>query len=399
MTRRAAFASAIFVLSAFAAAQVVPPDVPALKNTGGAKISLSHTQWQIGTIWEGEIPKLTMQVKNIGDAPLKITRVQASCGCTAAQPQKYELAPGEQTDINVTFDSHGKQGDTQSTVTIYSNDPNAVSGTQMHLTAFVKRAVMIEPMGGVVFRTLDPNYSGEARCRITNQEEKPMHPEVVASDLTKFEAKLQEIEPGRVYEVIAKSKPPFQWGMTRESLTIRTGLDRMPQLSVSVTCNVIPRVNLVPKAFLFLPEEGQSQRRAINVEFYGEGVSRITKATATDSRVNVALSPAQPPPDWQKKMTPCPRAVQNISLIVPPGSQIPAEGIRVVIETNEPGFETVEVLLTTSNDKYREIMYGSTTQPNPFALQAKPAANSSGGAAPATPPPAPTPTTAPSGGK
>ncbi|MBL8878369.1 MAG: DUF1573 domain-containing protein [Phycisphaerales bacterium] len=385
MPRRALIAM-FFAFAATAFSQVLPPDAAPPADKGGPRITLSHTQWTIGTIWEGEIPKLTMQVKNTGDAPLKITRVQASCGCTAAQPAKYDLAPSEQTDITVTFDSHGKQGETSSTVTIFSNDPTSPSGHKMTLTAFVKRAVMVEPMGGVVFRTLDPNHAGEARCRLTNQDDKPMRPEVVASDLSKFEAKIEEIEPGRVYEVVAKTRPPFPWGMTRESLTLRTGLDRMPQVSVTVTCNVIPKVNLVPKAFLFLPEETQPQRRAINVEFYGTNESRITKATCTSDKVNVALGPVQPPPDWQKKMTPCPRAVQNISLIIPPGPQIPREGMSVIIETTEPGFERVEVLLTTNNEKYKELMYGSSSLPNPTAkpqvTPAQPATTQPAAAAP-----------------
>lgn len=349
---------------AIVSAQVVPPDAPATSPQGGPRATLSHSTWQIGTIWEGEVPRLTMYVKNTGDAALKISRVQASCGCTAAQPKKYDLAPNEQTEITVAFDSHGKQGETKSTVTIFTNDPTQPSGSKMELTAFVKRAVMIEPMGGVVFRTLEPGFNGESRCRLINQDDKPMLPEVVFSGLTKFDAKIETIESGRVYEIVARAKPPFPWGMTRETLTIRTGLERSPEVSITLTCNVIPRVNLVPKAFLFLREDQQQQRRAINVEFYGEGDSRITRAYATNDKVNVALGQIQPPPEWQKRMTPSPRAVQNISLIVPSGSTIPPEGVLVIIETNEPGFERVEVLLTTDNDQYRQIMYGSSNEAN-----------------------------------
>ena len=86
---------------------------------------------------------------------------------------------------------HGKQGETKSTVTIFTNDPTQPSGSKMELTAFVKRAIMIEPMGGVVFRTLDPNFDGESRCRLINQDDKPMHPEIVVSGLTKFDAKIE----------------------------------------------------------------------------------------------------------------------------------------------------------------------------------------------------------------
>jgi len=51
--------------------------------------------------------------------------VQASCGCTAASPEKSELAPGESTDLTVKFNSTGRMGKQLKTVKIYTNDPES----------------------------------------------------------------------------------------------------------------------------------------------------------------------------------------------------------------------------------------------------------------------------------
>ncbi len=45
-------------------------------------------------------------------------------GCTAALPEKDELAPGESTNLNVTFNSAGRFGKQKKLIRIESNDPD-----------------------------------------------------------------------------------------------------------------------------------------------------------------------------------------------------------------------------------------------------------------------------------
>jgi hypothetical protein len=63
-------------------------------------------------------------ITNEGTEVLKINDVKASCGCTAVVAGKKELKPGESTDIKVSFDSKGKSGKQNKTITVSTNDPN-----------------------------------------------------------------------------------------------------------------------------------------------------------------------------------------------------------------------------------------------------------------------------------
>jgi hypothetical protein len=78
-----------------------------------------------GTVSGAETVDHVFQVRNTGGAPLNITKVQTSCGCTAAVLDHQYLKPGEETRLKVTFDPRGRHGAQTRTVWIHSNDPKA----------------------------------------------------------------------------------------------------------------------------------------------------------------------------------------------------------------------------------------------------------------------------------
>jgi uncharacterized cupredoxin-like copper-binding protein len=89
------------------------------------KLVLQQNSFDFGDIKQGETVSHTFVLTNSGGDLLKITNVQASCGCTAASPEKSELAPGESTDLTVKFNSTGRMGKQLKTVKIYTNDPES----------------------------------------------------------------------------------------------------------------------------------------------------------------------------------------------------------------------------------------------------------------------------------
>jgi len=84
---------------------------------------LQQNSYDFGDIKQGEKVSHTFVLSNGGGDLLKISDVKASCGCTAAAPEKKELAPGESTNLIVTFNSAGRMGKQSKTIRIYSNDP------------------------------------------------------------------------------------------------------------------------------------------------------------------------------------------------------------------------------------------------------------------------------------
>lgn len=74
-----------------------------------------------GTITQGESVSLSFRFKNVGKSDLIISSAQGSCGCTVPEWPKEPLSPGAEGTIKVTFNSTGKQGMQNKTVTLVAN--------------------------------------------------------------------------------------------------------------------------------------------------------------------------------------------------------------------------------------------------------------------------------------
>ncbi|MCM0718141.1 DUF1573 domain-containing protein [Parabacteroides sp. W1-Q-101] len=87
-----------------------------------AVIAADETSHDFGQIKEadGKV-STTFVVKNTGDAPLAITRVIASCGCTTPEWTKEPIAPGASGNIKITYDPKGRPGPFSKTISVYSN--------------------------------------------------------------------------------------------------------------------------------------------------------------------------------------------------------------------------------------------------------------------------------------
>ena len=74
-------------------------------------IAATATSHDFGVIKEadGKVSH-TFVIKNEGEAPLVVTRVIASCGCTTPEWTKEPIAPGKTGDIKVTYNPAGRPG-------------------------------------------------------------------------------------------------------------------------------------------------------------------------------------------------------------------------------------------------------------------------------------------------
>ncbi len=88
----------------------------------GPKITAKVDHFDFGTVVEGEMVTHSFEIENSGDANLSIVRVNASCGCTAAKPEKSLLKPGEKTFIHVEFNSEARLGQQQKFIYVFTND-------------------------------------------------------------------------------------------------------------------------------------------------------------------------------------------------------------------------------------------------------------------------------------
>ena len=93
------------------------------KKTGKMPvIEFEETEFNSGKITQGEVLNYIYKFKNTGDAPLVISSVTGSCGCTI--PRSYptgKIMPGEGGEIDVEFNSDNKWGEQTITISVSTN--------------------------------------------------------------------------------------------------------------------------------------------------------------------------------------------------------------------------------------------------------------------------------------
>lgn len=86
------------------------------------RITFDSTQLSLGHIIQGAQVQKTYTFTNTGGSPLVITDVRSSCGCTVGKDwPKQPIAPGEAGSISVTFNSEGRSGRQEKTITVVAN--------------------------------------------------------------------------------------------------------------------------------------------------------------------------------------------------------------------------------------------------------------------------------------
>lgn len=76
---------------------------------------------EFGQITQGEVVTTHFRFRNVGKSDLIISSAQGSCGCTVPEWPKEPIKPGENGEIKVTFDSNGKFGMQNKTITLVAN--------------------------------------------------------------------------------------------------------------------------------------------------------------------------------------------------------------------------------------------------------------------------------------
>lgn len=99
-------------------------------------ISFDKTILDYGTIKAGSDGHRTFTVKNTGNKPLIISKVQASCGCTVPEWSQNPIMPGKTGTIKVLYDTKIVQPFTK-IIEVYSNDP-ASSRSSVKITGIVE---------------------------------------------------------------------------------------------------------------------------------------------------------------------------------------------------------------------------------------------------------------------
>lgn len=84
-------------------------------------MEFEESEYDFGTVEEGEVVEHTFVFTNTGDVPLVVSDAQSTCGCTVPTYTREPIAPGDNGELLVKFNTRGKPNQQMKAVRIVAN--------------------------------------------------------------------------------------------------------------------------------------------------------------------------------------------------------------------------------------------------------------------------------------
>ena len=195
-------------------------------------IKVTEESFDFGEIIEGKMASHEFQVTNSGNQPLILNNVQPSCGCTSPHWTKEPIMPGKTGIIKATYNSAGRPGPFNKSLTIISNvgspkilhiKGNVVKKEDKVYTEEQKKnapKIVLEKSTFSVGK-LEVGQKGIAKIKITNKGIDPLEVDNVTSPCgcTSFSLSKGSVKAGETATLEVSISPKAK-GIFREEVTI-----------------------------------------------------------------------------------------------------------------------------------------------------------------------------------
>lgn len=285
--------------------------------------------YNFGTAPSGPPVKHVFKLRNAGTGTLTIDGVTTSCGCTAAKPTKNSLAPGEESDIAVTFDTISEKGPSTRTITVVTNDPKQ---RQLELTLKGDLRAQVEAAPPfVAFGIVKHGVEKTSRITIAdlvNDKELQVGPVTNSSTNVKVSQEPRtDGKPGAMLTVtVLKSMPvgPFDD-------TIKVTTSRAP-LNIAVYGTVTGDLTVSPAQVSFgIVPHHQSALRIVRLTNAGGQAINVLGVTSSNQSVTAAIEPIKAGKEYK------------VTLELRPNTPDGALRGAIAIRTDDPQETTVNV--------------------------------------------------------
>jgi len=248
-------------------------------NSGAPKLVLEATEYDFGTVTEGETVKHSFTVKNEGGAPLVIKQTKTTCGCTVAALEKKELGPGESTKVDVSFNTRNRNGKQTKKITFVSNDPQSpqqftIKADVVSLLGFEPRHVQLATSHGKeVTREvwLTGKLAESAKLEIEKVDGAEFEgAEAVAVELAEDKA---GDKPKTGLRFTAKAN---KVGFGRGTVEVKTGVAEVPTLKLWFNWNVAGNLQGIPRNLYFSGKGTGGRERIVRVRSKLEGFKLVS---------------------------------------------------------------------------------------------------------------------------
>lgn len=251
--------------------------------------------YEFGTLAQRVTGKHKWKVENTGVGTLELWMVSSTCSCTLAKfknGEKASVPPGENTEIELEYETRDNNGDYAKGATIGTSDPDLPSfDLQVH--GKVYPAVMTMPPDGVLSYMSISNDKDEhilqaaifskdrpetkvIKFKASNEKEVDVKYEPLSAE----DCKTLNVEKGT--KVLVNVKGGLPLGNFREEIIITTDHPKQPEVRLVVSGQMSGPINLIP---------GKLNLHQINSRTGARGELMISVRNSRETKFEITHAP------------------------------------------------------------------------------------------------------------
>ena len=233
----------------------------------------------VGKVKKGEPIRHEFTIRNTGDAPLEITEVKPSCGCTVADYDRV-IAPGASGAVALVVKTDSFGGGIAKSVTVFTND---TGNPRLNL---VVKAIVHEPVvarpGYARFMTVQGQPVDPSVQTLSTNDGSKIEVLSVRSpySFVKAEHAREEGETGR-WKIELSLDRDAPVGPLADYVVVRTSHPEQPEVKIAVSGLVRPIISVAPRVADFGRRElDEPQSKSLEVKNLGPAAIELTEATS-----------------------------------------------------------------------------------------------------------------------
>lgn len=210
-----------------------------------AEVKPTPAAIDFGNQRQERVLKAAITLTNTGAKPVEIVRVGADCSCTAATSRLGNLAPGESTTVDVSFETRSYQGEVVRRVFVQTSEGDLLVPVRALVSAFddwtfsQQGAVFAASNKGAEAKTsLLVRYLGKGEARVTG----------VRADVPWISAATEETPEGTRIVLTKRAEAPA--GNHQPAIHVSTTDAHEPEISFPAYVSVYSNLNIKPNPVL-----------------------------------------------------------------------------------------------------------------------------------------------------
>jgi hypothetical protein len=299
-------------------------------------LTLDTTHFDFGKISADTKVSHRFKVTNTGKAPLNITRLNPSCGCTSTVLGKWTLTPDESTEIEVTFNPAGFRGISRKSIQVVSDDP-ASPTTTLTFEADVVREIM-PSTDSVFFQDVVRTVPRKTSIKLSSDSDRPVAlTEAKAPGAPYLGMALrQDGNDAWVDITLDGRKIPAGRQLGADAVFIRTANPKVPNVTITVQWELRPSVTTDPLRVAWAEPAGTELRHSVVLKQVEGKPFRILSAKTTNPFLSVS------------GISKTAAARQEVQVVLAPESKAGLYTEKVLFTLDDPDQPDLELRVTAS---------------------------------------------------